>query len=227
MKISILIPPDLPIRRENLHGRKLTSSSFPGNSSQGVFPGSANVPATEPLVVSLKENLLPKTARVAYGRKIKRMTLQRYLTSLVAYQEEEVSFTTILVMYDNLLWCQDKAEKDPHFQEKFGKDLTILTEILKGMRFYPSSFRYTVKVLAGKIRKSLENFIYPRRNLHGIELHVKGHYQVLPHRESGSLRKNLPEKRRIGVGYRDKGHRRDPAWDASPSWQEVAQSRLP
>jgi hypothetical protein len=34
----------------------------------------------------------------------------------------------------------------------------------------------------------------------------------------------LPAKRFVGVGYKDKGNRRDPAVDGSPSWQEVATS---
>jgi hypothetical protein len=33
----------------------------------------------------------------------------------------------------------------------------------------------------------------------------------------------VPPKRFIGVGYKDKGSRRDPAFDGTPSWQETAQ----
>jgi hypothetical protein len=32
----------------------------------------------------------------------------------------------------------------------------------------------------------------------------------------------LPPPRFIGVGYKDKGHRRDPAFDGSPRWQDIA-----
>jgi hypothetical protein len=227
MQIYIGHPPEREVPNFDRLGGILTSPHLLRSHPQGVFLGSANVPAAEPLVVSKEEHLLPGGARVAYGKRLRRMTLQRYLVSQVAYKEEEVTFGTVLVMYDNLLWCQDKSEKDPHFQQKFGQSLTTLAELLKGMRFHPSSFRYTIKRLAAKIRADLGDFIYPKRNLPGIELHVKGHFQVLPHRESGTPRKQLPERRRIGVGYRDKGHRRDPAWDGSPSWQEVAQSVLP
>lgn len=42
-----------------------------------------------------------------------------------------------------------------------------------------------------------------------------------------ALRSPAPPRRFVGVGYRDSGHRRDPAFDGSPSWQEVAsQNRL-
>jgi len=34
-----------------------------------------------------------------------------------------------------------------------------------------------------------------------------------------------PPKRFIGVGYKDKGTKRDPAIDGSPNWKEVAMAR--
>lgn len=227
MQIHISHPRVFEAKDAFLLGGLLTSSSLPGPTPQGAFPGSANVPTAEPLLVDARENKLQKGARVAYGRKLRRMTLQRYLCSLIAYEEDKVSFQDVVTLYDNILWCQEKAEADPHFRQKFGQSLTVLAEILKGIRFHPHSFRTTLKTLSRELKAKLEHFIYPKRNLPGIELHVKGHYQVIPHRESGTLTKQLPRKRRIGVGYRDKGHRRDPAWDASPSWQEVAQSNLP
>lgn len=155
------------------------------------------------------------------------MTLQRLLCSEIAYQEENAKFQDVLVLYDNMMWLQEKALVDPHFQQKFGQDLSTLADILKGIRFHPNTFAQTIVKLARELRAKLEHFLYPKRNLPGIRQHVRGRYQVLPHRESGTPRKQLPAKRRIGVGYRDKGHRRDPAWDASPSWQEVAMSTLP
>lgn len=155
------------------------------------------------------------------------MTLQRYLTSLIVHEIEKVSFQDVLTLYDNLLWCQEKSEGDPQFQRKFGQALAKLSAILKGTRFHPRTFHQTLKGLSEKLRAELEDFIYPKRNLPGVERHVKGHYQILPHRELGTPRKQLPKPRRIGVGYRDKGHRRDPAYDGSPSWQEVASRNLP
>jgi len=41
-------------------------------------------------------------------------------------------------------------------------------------------------------------------------------------RENRALKRNPRPKRFIGVGYRDKGNAGDIAYDASPSWQEVA-----
>jgi len=187
--------------------------------------GSANVPIGS-LTVEVRENKYLNTARVSYARGIRRITLQRFLVSLVVFREKEVTFQDVLVLYDNLIWCQEKSEKDPGFQRKFGKDLIVLTNLLKSTRFHPQTFRRTLVGLSIKFRGELETFYFPERNLQGVSKHVKGHYLVLPHRESGVLKKQLPEPRRIGVGYRDKGHCRDPAWDASPSWQEVANARI-
>jgi hypothetical protein len=39
---------------------------------------------------------------------------------------------------------------------------------------------------------------------------------------SGTETKLLPEERRIGKGYRDKGTARKPHLDASPPWQDIA-----
>jgi hypothetical protein len=41
-------------------------------------------------------------------------------------------------------------------------------------------------------------------------------------RSLGIPTKQIPPKPYIRVGYKDKGTRRDPSWDGSPSWQEVA-----
>jgi len=41
-------------------------------------------------------------------------------------------------------------------------------------------------------------------------------------RRNRALDRKAPPKRFVGVGYRDKGNAGDSAYDASPSWQEVA-----
>jgi len=150
------------------------------------------------------------------------MTLERYLCSILVHRLEEVTLGDILALYDNLLWCQEKAEKDPHFNEKFGEALAQLTKLLKETRFSPTSFQSTLRGLSMRIKENLEHFLIPSRNLNGVERHLKGKYHILPSKEGGVPKKQLPPPRYIGVGYKDKGHRRDPAYDGRPSWQEVA-----
>jgi len=184
-------------------------------------PGSAHVPESPPVHPGW-EAKFQGTARVSYSRRIRRMTLQRFLCSMVAYRVEKVTFHDVLTLYDNLLWCQEKARMDPHFQDKFGEALAQLTKLLKETRFHPRTFGSTLRGISHRIRAEMEHFLIPERNLNGVEKHVKGLYHVLPHREPGVPKAQLPPKKVIGVGYKDKGHRKDPAFDGSPRWQEVA-----
>lgn len=203
----------------------LTSSATVKVESEGANSGRPNVQVSSK-IQSKEEHLTRGAARVTYSARIRRITLQRYLVSRIVFEVEEVSFMEILVLYDNILWCEEKARKDPGFRQKFGGDLSILAKILKETRFSLVSFSQTIKVLSEKCRNQLENFIFPRRNLPGVRIHVLGKFHVLPYRESGVPRSQLPPKPYIGIGYKDKGSRRDPAYDASPSWQEVVNLRI-
>jgi len=51
--------------------------------------------------------------------------------------------------------------------------------------------------------------------------------QYLRFRNRETERPKTANKRFVGVGYRDKGNTRDVAFDASPTWQEVAGVHLP
>jgi hypothetical protein len=77
-----------------------------------------------------------------------------------------------------------------------------------------------IRILSGKL-KVLEGFILPERNIQGTERHIKGLFHILPYKEQGIPTKQLPPKAYIGVGYSDKGHYTDPAYDGSPHWTEV------
>jgi len=176
-------------------------------------------------VTSESEHRLRGVAKVTYERKLKRITLQRWLCGKVVYRADEVTFQELLVLYDNILWCQDKSEKDPLFRSKFGEALSKLTEILKGTRFSPRTFSRTIGILSRKIKDELETFTLPERNLNGVALHLRGKIHLRPFEAPGTPRKFLPQERYIGVGYKDKGTARDPAFDGSPRWQDVAMRR--
>lgn len=153
---------------------------------------------------------------------MRRITLQRVLVSKFVYDWEKVSFVELIVLYDNLLWCQEKALHDPNFQEKFGGFLEKLTLILKETRITERSFHRSLRKLSTSLKQAAEGHLIPQRNLPATEKYVSGKFHVLPTKESGRPTRELPLKPYIGVGYRDKGTRRDPARDGSPRWQEVA-----
>lgn len=196
-------PRKTPVSREVFRGRP-----FPGKPAPSVRV----------------EGSMPTSVQVKYKPRTKRITLERFLASKIVFFREEVSFQDILVLYDNLLWCQDKAEKDPSFREKFGRNLELLTKILKEFRFNSKRKSKTLVGLSERLKSELEEFLIPKRNLLGTERHLRGRYVVLASVSPGRPKRALPPVARIGIGYRDKGTLRNLARDGSPSWQEVATS---
>lgn len=164
--------------------------------------------------------------QLAYSRNVKRVTLQRFLVTKIAYFKEEVTFQDALVLYDNLLWLQDKCEQDEAFCSKFGSDLESLAKHLKSLRFNERAFPKTIEKLSSKLRVELKGFLYPKRNYLQIQNRLRNAYQFRNYKALGKPIDQLPPKTYIGKGYRDKGTARDPGRDGSPSWQEVAMSNI-
>lgn len=203
-----------------------TSSPPNGRQAKDLSSVSPNVPEITPGSGLRPETKITGAMRVSYASTLRRITLERYLITKILYLIGEVTFKDILVLYDNFIWCEDKCKKDPGFQKKFGTDLLILAKILKETRFSYQNFPHTLKILSVKLQILHESFAFPRRNLQGIEIHVRGKFHVVMHRESGVPRNQIPPKPYIGVGYRDKGSKRDKSIDGSPSWQEVVIRRV-
>lgn len=158
--------------------------------------------------------------QIIYSRRCRRITLQRVICSRIAYNLE-VSWEEILVLYDNFLGLQTLAQRDEGFRAKFGNSLEELAKLLKSVQINERTV-WKLKDTLRKNIKELKPFLLPKRNLSQTELHMKNKVKIRETRLPGVLRKKLPPERYIGVGYRDKGSRRDEAWDGSPSWQDVA-----
>jgi len=162
--------------------------------------------------------------RVYYSKKVKRVTLQRYLVTKIAYFPEDATLVDVTTLYDNLLHLQDLSEKNEDFKKKFGKDLESLAIILKEFSFTSNSLR-TITKMSKKFKLHLDKFIYPKRNLTSVQKHVRNKYQLEGHKPLGIPTSQTKPKAYIGKGYTDKGTARDPSYDGSPSWQEVANHR--
>lgn len=160
--------------------------------------------------------------RVTYARSLKRITLQRYLVSKSVYHPDRVTFPELLALYDNQLWLEDKVRQDPSFSDKFGSFLENLSKVLKQTRITVNTLSSAMTRMKEQLREAAEGHLIPERNLLHTEVYVKGKFHVTPTKESGIPTKELPPVKVIGRGYRDKGTYRDPAWDGSPSWQELA-----
>lgn len=184
-------------------------------TSAGLFPANSHS--------SVDGSSISKAGtRVSYARTLRRITLQRFLISKMVHHPEKLTYVELLVMYDNLLWCQDKSSSDPTFNKTFGSFLEKLAKILKENRISEKNLVQTLKKITVQLVEAIEDHLIPERNLQNIEKYCKGKFHVAPTKESGIPTKELPPVKVIGRGYRDKGSYRDPAWDGSPSWQELA-----
>lgn len=159
---------------------------------------------------------------VKYSRRLKRISLQRYLVSKIVHEADHVKFQDLIVLYDNQIWLEQKSLKDPDFNKKFGSSLEELSFLLKQINFQKEFSAKALIRLSQRFRTNLEGFIVPIRNYQSFKKHFSGLFSVLALKTPKEANKILPPKRIIGVGYRDKGTARDPAKDGSPSWQEVA-----
>lgn len=165
--------------------------------------------------------IFSSSTTIVIGKKVRRITLLRFLVSKVVYGEDDIELRDILAIYSCMLDVQNLAERDPTFNQKFGSTLEVLAKLLKGVKFT----KFDLKNLK-QLRKSLLNvpseFLYPKRNLAQIKAKVGGTYSLSLLRSSGIETKKLPPKLYIGKGYSDKGTARNPAIDGSPSWQQIA-----
>lgn len=188
-------------------------------------PGRPNV-LEPPELWQGRENHLPNVVRVSYDRKIRRITLQRYLLSKLCHDPESMTWKDLVVLYDNQLWCEEKARHDPLFQDKHREHLSAISASLKETRFSFARIQQNIERLSTSLVSKLHGFIFPVRNMTQLERHLKGRTHLLPPKSLGTDVKKLPPPRYIGVGYKDKGTARDPAWDGSPRWQDVASKEV-
>ena len=162
---------------------------------------------------------------VVIGKKVRRITLLRYLVSKVVYNLESIELRDVLAVYSCLIDVQSLSERDPTFNQKFGSTLEVLAKLLKGVKFTKLDEK-NLKKLRKALVNTPENFLYPKRNLAQIKAKVGGTYSLSLLKSSGIETRKLPPKLYIGKGYSDKGTARDPAIDGSPRWQDVAMSEV-
>lgn len=171
---------------------------------------------------------------ISYYKKLKVVTLLRYITSLLYYfpkGKNEFKLRHLFVLFDLMLKAQDLAAQKPSFKEKFGYSLSKLSKILKKTKF---SEQQSLILLAKRIRIMIQqdlrlktDFIYPERNVKGLRTTLEKQFKVIHDNERilGTSRKSIKPKPVLGQGYNDKGSSRKKNIDGSPSWQEVASDK--
>jgi hypothetical protein len=163
-----------------------------------------------------------QSKHVLISKKTKRISLERYLLSKVAFFPETVNERDLLALFLNHIDLQEKADREMDFCQKFGSDLESVSIILKGINLTHGVSLRSLTMMSEKVKVVLSHYIVPRRNFEDFKLRFHNSYHLIFREPQGVPTDTLPAKRWIGVGYRDKGSAKDKAIDASPSWQSVA-----
>jgi hypothetical protein len=157
---------------------------------------------------------------VKYRKGVKLITVFRFLLAKALYSEEGLHLDEYLAMMEAYLRLREA--RDPSFVEKYGQWLITIEPVivqLGQVRVFPlKPYGSTTE-----LERFLVPFLPSRSAYHGYEGHreLRDSFRIL-FRNPLAPQRPPPPKRYMGVGYKDKGARRDPAWDGSPRWQDVA-----
>jgi hypothetical protein len=170
------------------------------------------------------ENFQPSLVKI--GKKTKRVSLQRYLTTKIVIEPERVSEADMVCLFENQLWLERKCLQDRNFFRKYSDSVYTLSFFLKEADLR----RFNLPILvqfSKRIKPSLIDFLVPARHYPQWKSRFCGRFSFNPNildkgLSAYFLSKKLPPKRSMGTGYRDKGSRRNLAKDGSPDWREVA-----
>lgn len=161
------------------------------------------------------------------GKKVKRVSLQRYLLTKFLYEHNRITEADILCLFENQLWLESKCLKDSQFCQKFGKVVFDLSELMKNQNPEEITLK-SLNRLASRLGTKHQLFIVPERNYSQWKSRFSGCFNINPIR-SKEIRdfyaKQPPPKRSMGIGYRDKGSKRDLARDGSPDWTEISEDQ--
>lgn len=222
MFLGCLIPELLDILEIDTEPPVNEAMGKPGLASLEADPDPVTLPSEKtPLVRGSVRNFC---FQFIYRKGIRRITLQRFLVTRLVKFPGTFTLMETLCLYDNLLWCNAKREVDPHFREKFGVPLEVLTNVLKRMRI--GNRLSNLRRVSEELKRVLpQGFLYPERNISQIQKALRDAVFVIDG-ELGKPNSSQPPRTFIGKGYRDHGCLKDTAWDGSPSWQEVAMCHL-
>lgn len=168
-----------------------------------------------------------RISQVIVGRSVRKITLVRAFVGKILYFPDETTSKDLIILFDQLVWLQEKCEKDPGFRAKFGLYLKVLAYILKNMNLSQGQITSNqINNLSNKFKRNLVGFAYEKRNIKPQIRALMSKIEVRPPKSLGVPKKQLPPEQYIGIGYRDKGTAKNPAFDGSPSWQEVASNNF-
>lgn len=184
--------------------------------------GQSPRPIDSTLSTALVKNLIGGY-RVIYRTGTKRITLYRFFLAKLVYDEVGLGIDDLLTLYDLSQYLILKNDRDPEFQNKYGSWLITTFHVIRNIaeaRNFPirpgiQSKQFMKDFLKPYLPSPQAYFGY-KKNPKIIKSYSVKLRNPLP------LQKAISQRRVIGVGYRDKGYRKDPAKDGSPHWKEVS-----
>jgi hypothetical protein len=181
---------------------------------------SVSSPSLQPPPLRDFGRCLSKGYKVLIKRGVNRYKLFKFLCTKLVLDIEGLHLDEFLVILE--LYFQFDQNEDPNFQGNLQNLRTIsfkkFFEDIQGNRIFPFQ---PWEQTRNRWRFNLSDFLYDERSYHRI----KGQNRSKDFRlilNDTILPRRTPAKAYIGIGYKDKGSRREPALDGSPKWQEVA-----
>jgi hypothetical protein len=198
---------------EKSYSADFSSLAFKREATLAEVPSPRHVPI-------ILEDALKGGFKVRIRKGLKRMTLFRFLMAKAIYEENGLHLDEFLVLFDLYYFLRDLNQ--PGFKEKYEEWFERTEEffsILGQAKTFP--LRVDKDLDLEPILLALEPVIPSQRAYLGLrgQKNLRSGFEVTMN--SALNPPKLKPKRVIGVGYRDKGTRRDTAYDGSPSWQEV------
>jgi len=193
------------------------------HSSSGPLPC-----CSDPTIQHIQEALKKGRYTVKIRKGTKKKNLFRFLLAKLIYEEQEgLHLDEFLVLWELLLNLQELSLREKSFSEKHGDFFSEVNyeffERLSTRQEFP--IRLEADPEDKEVLRQMFSPLLPSKSAY---FGLKGQKGIrsgflISFTDQLPIRK-LPEGRRIGVGYRDKGSRRDLSKDGSPDWREVSQN---
>jgi hypothetical protein len=164
--------------------------------------------------------LLTGGYKVRIRQGTKKMTLFRFLTAKLLYEESGLHLDEFIILFE--LYYNLREEQDPSFVKKYSEWFIQTEYIFKTIargKCFPMRFKKREK--ADELAFYMRSVIPSKSAYFGLkgQRNLRNSYSILLNNHLPPAK--VPPKSYVGVGYRDKGTRKKDH-DGNPSWQEVA-----
>lgn len=163
--------------------------------------------------------------KVKFRTGTKLITIFRFLLAKSVYDAEDgLRLDEYLALMEAYLRLREA--RDPTFLEKYGEWLITIQPFIASLAEV-KTFPLLPKKRSPELERALSPLLPSASAYFGYKRNptIRQGF-VISVRNPFIPPSKLPPPRFIGVGYKDKGTRRDPAKDGSPRWQDVA-GRIP